>query len=90
MPADMRLPTDRQIASWVRLVGVGYLDVQSIRHQLSDGRVLLDDVNFRIGEGAKAALVGANGAGKTTLLRIDRRRPGPAAGRGRRGPAGWA
>ena len=49
---------------------VGYIDVQSVTHQLSDGRVLLDDVNFRIGEGAKAALVGANGAGKTTLLRI--------------------
>ena len=27
-------------------------------------------VNFRVGEGSKAALVGANGAGKTTLLRI--------------------
>ncbi|HTZ42747.1 MAG TPA: ABC-F family ATP-binding cassette domain-containing protein [Jatrophihabitans sp.] len=49
---------------------MGYLDVQSVRHQLSDGRMLLDEVNFRIGEGAKAALVGANGAGKTTLLRI--------------------
>jgi ATPase subunit of ABC transporter with duplicated ATPase domains len=32
--------------------------------------VLLDDVNFRVGEGSKAALVGANGAGKTTLLRV--------------------
>jgi ATPase subunit of ABC transporter with duplicated ATPase domains len=49
---------------------VGYIDVQSVRHQLSDGRVLLDEVNFRIGDGAKAALVGANGAGKTTLLRL--------------------
>ena len=49
---------------------VGYLDVQSVRHQLSDGRVLLDELNFRVGEGSKAALVGANGAGKTTLLRI--------------------
>jgi ATPase subunit of ABC transporter with duplicated ATPase domains len=49
---------------------VGYIDVQSVRHQLPDGRVLLDDIAFRIGEGAKAALVGANGAGKTTLLRI--------------------
>jgi ATPase subunit of ABC transporter with duplicated ATPase domains len=49
---------------------VGYIDVQSVRHQLSDGRVLLDQVNFRVGEGAKAALVGANGAGKTTLLRL--------------------
>ena len=42
----------------------------SVRHQLSDGRVLFDDVSFRVGEGVKAALVGANGAGKTTLLRI--------------------
>lgn len=32
--------------------------------------VLLDDVSFRVGEGAKAALVGANGTGKTTLLQI--------------------
>ena len=37
---------------------------------LPDGRVLLDDVSFRVGDGAKVALVGANGAGKTTLLRL--------------------
>jgi len=51
-------------------VPVGYLDVQSVQHQLSDGRLLLREVSFRVGEGAKAALVGANGAGKTTLLRL--------------------
>lgn len=49
---------------------MGYIDVQSIRHQLSDGRVLIDEASFRVGDGAKAALVGANGAGKTTMLRL--------------------
>jgi ATPase subunit of ABC transporter with duplicated ATPase domains len=49
---------------------VGYVDVTGIRFTLPDGRVLLDDVSFRVGDGAVAALVGENGAGKTTLLRI--------------------
>ena len=41
-----------------------------VSHVLPDGRTLLDDVSFRIGEGLTAALVGPNGAGKTTLLRM--------------------
>ena len=49
---------------------MGHIDVQHVTYSLPDGRVLLDDVGFRIGEGMKAALVGANGAGKTTLLRM--------------------
>jgi len=32
--------------------------------------VLLDEVSFRVADGAKVALVGANGAGKTTLMRL--------------------
>ena len=50
--------------------GVGFVDVAHVSVVLPDGRVLLDDVSFRVGEGVKAALVGANGAGKTTLLRV--------------------
>jgi len=49
---------------------VGFVDVAHVSVVLPDGRVLLDDVSFRVGEGVKAALVGANGAGKTTLLRV--------------------
>ncbi len=49
---------------------MGYVDLSGIGHALPDGRVLLDDVSLRAGEGTKTALVGANGTGKTTLLRI--------------------
>ena len=49
---------------------MGHIDVQHVTYSLPDGRILLDDVSFRIGEGVKAALVGANGAGKTTLMRL--------------------
>ncbi|KRA38398.1 MULTISPECIES: ABC-F family ATP-binding cassette domain-containing protein [unclassified Nocardioides] len=49
---------------------MGHVEVAGLRYELPDGRLLLDDVAFRVGEGAKVALVGANGAGKTTLFRI--------------------
>ncbi len=49
---------------------MGHIDVQHVTYSLPDGRVLLDDVSFRIGDGVKAALVGANGAGKTTLMHL--------------------
>ncbi|MFD0740615.1 ABC-F family ATP-binding cassette domain-containing protein [Phytohabitans flavus] len=49
---------------------MGYVDVAGVGHTLPDGRELFHDVSFRVGEGAKVALVGPNGAGKTTLLRM--------------------
>jgi ATPase subunit of ABC transporter with duplicated ATPase domains len=52
------------------LAGVAHLDVNSVSFSLPDGRPLLDEVTFRVGEGATAALIGPNGTGKTTLLRI--------------------
>ena len=49
---------------------VGHVELNGVGFFLPDGRVLLRDVGFRVGDGAKVALVGANGAGKTTLLRL--------------------
>ena len=49
---------------------MGYVDVAGVGHVLPDGRELFADVSFRVGEGAKVALVGPNGAGKTTLLKM--------------------
>jgi ATPase subunit of ABC transporter with duplicated ATPase domains len=46
------------------------VEVAHLSHLLPDGRLLLDDVSFRVGEGMTAALIGPNGAGKTTLLRM--------------------
>jgi ATPase subunit of ABC transporter with duplicated ATPase domains len=49
---------------------MGYVDLSGVGYKLPDGRMLFADVTFRVGEGAKVALVGPNGAGKTTLLRL--------------------
>ena len=49
---------------------MGHLDVQHVTYSLPDGRILLLDVSFRVGEGAVTALIGANGAGKSTLMKM--------------------
>ncbi|WP_157251958.1 ABC-F family ATP-binding cassette domain-containing protein [Nonomuraea typhae] len=49
---------------------MGHVEVGHLTYVLPDGRPLLNDVSFRIGDGVKAALVGPNGAGKTTLMRL--------------------
>ncbi|HTW21727.1 MAG TPA: ATP-binding cassette domain-containing protein [Mycobacteriales bacterium] len=49
---------------------MGHVDVQRVGFALPDGRMLLDEIGFRVGDGQKAALIGPNGSGKSTLLRI--------------------
>ncbi|MGN6474979.1 MAG: ABC-F family ATP-binding cassette domain-containing protein [Mycobacteriales bacterium] len=49
---------------------MGHVDLQRVSFALPDGRQLLDEITFRVGDGQKAALIGPNGAGKTTLLKI--------------------
>ncbi|MEV0821788.1 ABC-F family ATP-binding cassette domain-containing protein [Nonomuraea rubra] len=49
---------------------MGHVDVSGVTYLLPDGRPLLLEVSFKVGDGAKAALVGPNGAGKSTLLRL--------------------
>ena len=49
---------------------VGHLEINRVSHTLPDGRQLLAEVSFRVGEGVTAALIGPNGVGKTTLLRM--------------------
>jgi ATPase subunit of ABC transporter with duplicated ATPase domains len=52
------------------LVRMGHVDLNGISFALPDGRPLLSEVSFRVGDGATTALIGPNGTGKTTLLRI--------------------
>ena len=59
---------------------MGYIDVAGVSLMLPDGRPLLDEVSFRVGEGRTTALIGANGAGKTTLLRMLRDEVAPDSG----------
>ncbi|RPF22553.1 ABC-F family ATP-binding cassette domain-containing protein [Myceligenerans xiligouense] len=49
---------------------MGHLEAAHLEYYLPDGRALLGDVSFRVGEGSATALVGPNGAGKTTLIRL--------------------
>ncbi|MBY4210851.1 ABC-F family ATP-binding cassette domain-containing protein [Rhodococcus fascians] len=49
---------------------MAHLELNDIVYFLPDGRQLLNGVGFRVGDGAKTALIGPNGTGKTTLTRI--------------------
>jgi len=49
---------------------MAHLEVAHVTHTLADGRILLLDVSFRVGDGSVTALIGANGSGKTTLMKM--------------------
>jgi ATPase subunit of ABC transporter with duplicated ATPase domains len=59
---------------------MGHVEVAHVDYVMPDGRELLCDASFRVGDGDVAALVGPNGAGKTTLLRLISGEIQPAAG----------
>jgi ATPase subunit of ABC transporter with duplicated ATPase domains len=52
------------------MTSMGHVQVSHLDYYLPDGRLLLNDVSFRVGQKDVAALAGPNGAGKTTLLRL--------------------
>lgn len=49
---------------------MGHLEVAHVDYYLPDGRLLLADASFRVGQDSVVALVGPNGAGKSTLMRL--------------------
>ncbi|HEX2235671.1 MAG TPA: ATP-binding cassette domain-containing protein [Actinomycetota bacterium] len=57
------------------------IDVSGVTYAVPGGRVLFEDVSFRVGNGDHVALVGANGTGKSTLLRLVAGRERPQRGR---------
>ena len=75
--------SDKSVDPAATLVGMGYVDCQSLSYVLPDGRTLFADASFRVGDGTKTALVGANGTGKTTLLRLIAGDIAPSDGRRR-------
>ncbi len=50
-------------------LGKQVYDVEGLRLAY-DGRVLFDDVTWRVGPGDRVGVVGVNGAGKSTLLKV--------------------
>ncbi|WP_064257286.1 ATP-binding cassette domain-containing protein [Rhodococcus sp. HS-D2] len=49
---------------------MAHIDVTELGYSLPDGRALFHSLNFKLGQGERAALVGPNGVGKSTLVSI--------------------
>jgi ATPase subunit of ABC transporter with duplicated ATPase domains len=67
-----------------RRLGKDVLDLESVSVTVP-GKVLFDDVTWRLGPGDRYGVVGVNGAGKTTLLALLAGRRSPDSGRVKRG-----
>jgi ATP-binding cassette subfamily F protein uup len=68
----------------VTRLGKDVFDLTNVTAVVGD-RVLIEDLSWSIGPGARIGLIGVNGAGKTTLLRLLTGERQPEAGRVKRG-----
>ncbi|MDF0530259.1 ABC-F family ATP-binding cassette domain-containing protein [Tsukamurella sp. 8F] len=69
--ADVPEPRDSvALAAFAqRRLGRVVVELEDVRLEAPDGRVLVDDLTWRLAPGERVGLVGVNGSGKTTLLR---------------------
>ncbi|MFC4605465.1 ABC-F family ATP-binding cassette domain-containing protein [Rhodococcus kronopolitis] len=81
--ADVPPPRDNvALASFAqRRLGKVVIELEDARLETPDGRVLVDDLTWRLAPGERIGLVGVNGSGKTTLLRTLAGELAPATGR---------
>jgi ATP-binding cassette subfamily F protein uup len=80
-PARDRLELERFATS---RLGKDVVDLEHV-DLTRGGRLLLDDVTWRLGPGDRVGLVGINGAGKTSVLRLLAAEVRPDSGRVKRG-----
>ncbi|WP_072689541.1 ABC-F family ATP-binding cassette domain-containing protein [Rhodococcus marinonascens] len=81
--ADVPAPRDSvALASFAqRRLGKVVVELEDARLETPDGRVLVNDLTWRLAPGERVGLVGINGSGKTTLLRTLAGEIEPASGK---------
>ncbi|MFF2084767.1 ABC-F family ATP-binding cassette domain-containing protein [Nocardia sp. NPDC058176] len=81
--ADVPPPRDSvSLAAFARKrLGRVVIELEDATLTTPDGRVLVDDLTWRLAPGERVGLVGVNGSGKTTLLRALAGDAEPAAGK---------